>query len=535
MRDEIEEAPVSQAATNQRTVNQKALDDFKSRFVSSTRYGAAVLSLLSRSDVGVWRVEPDRDRRDRWWIHVTLPPSVEEMFDFHLELLVLYTEYERLEPRTLSLLQQRLRDMRVEPGVAFVVSLDAKASQLASRRRGELSLVTINAAELESDTRDVRSRMAAVISTVDHFDVTNPVQDPAGFYGRQVELDLLQRSLDRGQSVGIFGLRKAGKTSLMNAIQRLRLDAGHLVAKVDVSEVSSSAEFRLKILARTWGAISEDENLTATSSRKMPRLRLLTSEGEVRTDLPDIGLHWTDDLKKMLTFTDKRLELFVDEVDQAYPARSNMLTDEAEMLFQTLTQLRGLVQEASSTSSGVVLLCAGVDPALFEEPLLAHKDNLLYKLVRLLWLAPMPREDMAEMVRSLGRRMGVRVRDHQAIDLLFAEYGGHPLLTRKACSLAASNRAPEELPFELTLSRVQAALAATGQESPHQQAADVLRSFEEWFPAEAELLDLAVSPSEDDHELLAALMVDNPHALEHAIAYGLCDVELKPRIRAALY
>ncbi len=125
-----------------------------------------------------------------------------------------------------------------------------------------------------------------------------------------------------------------------------------------------------------------------------------------------------------------------------------------------MTQLRGLIQRRDSVgSSSLVLLCAGVDPAIFERPLLGGRDNLLYKLVRLQFLTPMERDEMAEMVRSLGKRMGLRVRDHLVIDYLFDQYGGHPLLTRKACSIATRNRPRDEIPWDIPLDAVQEAAA----------------------------------------------------------------------------
>jgi hypothetical protein len=463
----------------------------------------------------------------RWWLNVTLPPSAAELFDIHLEVLVLYTEHESLEPRTLAQVQSRLRnDVRLERGVAIVISRDGKASQLASRRRGELSVVAVNLDELETDLRDVRSRMASVMSTIDHYDLTNPVRDSSGFFGRDKELDVLRESLDRGQSVGIFGLRKAGKTSLMNSIQESRSEAGSLIAKVDVSEVTTADEFRLRLLTRTWEAVREHVG----PEGRIPRLRLVTSEGKSRLHGPDVALHWTNDLRLMLDVAGKRLELFIDEIDQAYPERSTLARDEATALFQTLTQLRGLVQDGTK----VVLLCAGVDPALFEKPLFGDRDNLLYKLVRLLWLSPMSREEMAEMVRALGKRMGVRARDFHVIDRLYEEYGGHPLLTRKACSLAVKGRKPDELPFELSLDRLTVAIDSRGFDSPSAQAHDVLHSFEKWFPDESELLAWLFSSDSTESELARAEVANDPTRLMHAVAYGICDEQFRPRIQAAL-
>ena len=510
-----------------RTGAQFELARWRDRFTTSTNYGAKVVDLLRRSDVGTWRFEPDRNHPTRWWIHVTLPSAAAEMFDIHLEVLVLYTELGHLEPRTLEQVQSRLRhSARLERGVAVVISRDPKVGQLASRRRGELSIVAINLDELQTDSRDVRSRMAAVMSTIDHYDLTNPVRDPSGFFGRASESDFLRESLDRGQSVGIFGLRKAGKTSLMNAIQEQRSESGALITKVDVSEVTTADEFRLKLLTRTWEAV----RARLGPHERMPRLRLVNTDGKARVDGPNIATHWTDDLRMLLDAAGVRLELFVDEIDQAYPDRSTLDHVEASALFQTLTQLRGLVQEGTR----LVLLCAGVDPALFERPLFGDRDNLLYKLVRLLWLSPMSRDEMAEMVRGLGKRMAVRARDYRVIDRLYEEYGGHPLLTRKACSLAIKGRKPDELPFELSFERLETAISSSGFDSPHAQALDVLRSFEKWFPGEAELLAWLYSADETERELARAETTENPDRLMHAVAYGLCDESYRPRIAAAL-
>lgn len=517
------------AAKAARTTNQLALDGYRRQFAQSTKFGADLLAMLERSEAGIWRVERDKDRKDRWWLYVTLPENSANLFDIHLEMLVLYTEYQRLEPRTLAVLQSRLSNMRVDSGVTIVVSLDPDAKQLASRRRGELSIVMMDASTLRDDRRDLRKRIAEVLSTTDHFDVTNPIQEPSGFFGRETEVELLRQSLERGQSVGIFGLRKAGKTSLMNTIQRRREEAGRPVVKIDVSEVASGDDFRLKLLARAWKTMESH-----VDERGMPRLRLLTSSGEVRFDLPDVRMYWIDDLKRILDRSTQRLELFVDEIDQAYAPRSNLGSHDADELFQCLTQLRGVIQDASSGETRLVLLCAGVDPALFEKPLIGRRDNLIYKLVRLLWLAPMQRDEMAQMVRALGRRMGVRVRDHKAIDLLYAEYGGHPLLSRKACSAAVRGRDPADLPFDISSDRMKQAIALRGESSPFQQAVDVLESFEQWFPEESQVVELLTSAVPGDRELALLMAADDPQVVAHAIAYGLLDQDLSPRIRAAL-
>jgi hypothetical protein len=516
------------------TQNQHLLEDFKRKFATSTNFGQELLDLFGRAGAGVWRCESDKTAgQPRWWLNITLPANLQEMFDVHLEIQVLYAEYDRLEPRTLSMLQQRMsKDLRLEPGIAMVASNDTTIARMAQRRRGELSLVDIALKELAVDTRDLRSRISAVLTAVDHFDVTNPIQEPSAFFGRKAEIDQLTQALNRGQSVGIFGLRKAGKTSLMNSLQRLREDAGRPVVKIDLSEVSSADEFKLRLLERAWDAVFGQEGEDRAQSPRL-RLRLLDSTGRTKSDVKNISLHWTEDLRQLIGRAQRRIELFIDEIDQAYPLRAQF-GDETNALFQAIVQLRGLVQAGGQSDAGIVLLCAGVDPSIFEQALLEGRDNLIYKLVKLLWLSPMSRDEMAEMVRALGKRTAVRFRGHEVIDKLYQEFGGHPLLTRKACSAAIEGRDPAELPFYLSLDRLEHTLGKRGVSSVAEQARDVFKSFAEWFPEEAQILPLIWSTEAGDREVGRAFLDELPDGLAHAKSYGLVNDDETPRIRALL-
>lgn len=510
------------------TQNQLVLDAYKERFRRSSAGASEFLEFLRRSDVGVWRFEQDATP-SRWWLNVTLPQHQQMVFGLNREIQVLYTEYEHVEPRALSVIQSRVRkDMRVEPDVAILVSRDKSAKDTARRRAGEMAIISVDLVEISGGKSPLlHTLIAQSVTTVDHFDVSTPVRDPSGFYGRRAEIDLIANDLKRAVSVGIFGLRKAGKTSLLNALAALRRDdENNATVRVDVSEIITGEQFRSTVLEGLWEAV-----LAIPGNQDLnPRLRTLTRRGTRRADVDDSATLWIQDLRTLLEYLKKPAVLIVDEIDQAFPPRSNLDPIEAKALFSALVQLRSLVQEQDQ----LALLCAGVDPALFEKPLFEGSDNLLYKLVRLVWLAPMSRDEMAEMVRSLGKRMGVRVRGHAEIDVLFATYGGHPLLTRKACSLAARARTPETLPFHLTSEAIESALKSREYGSPSDQAADVLSSFTEWFPDEAALLRLYFSVDVEDREIARSLLDDDPRALIHSISYGLCFPDHTARISASI-
>lgn len=511
------------------TVRQQGLERYKDRFRSATNHGVELLAYLERSSCGIWRCEQDQADPRRWWLNVTLQPKVAEMFDAHLEIQLVYAEYAEVEPRLLELVQRRIsKNARVDHALFMIASLDSDVERLLRRRRGEFAAIDLHLGDLGSDAPDVRHRMSAVLTSVDHYDMTTPVHDPGGFFGRAAEFQQIVSAIERGQSVGVFGLRKTGKTSLLNFVAGRRRDAGRPVVWVDISGLAGADDFRVRLLEGAW----EEVGKLGASGGEMPRLRTLNRNGELKVGLDLMRLHWLRDLETLSRHAIGRLEVFIDEIDQLHPDRSHLGADANEMMV-ALTQLRGMIQSAEP-ESGLVLICAGVDPALFERPLLSSgSDNLLYKLVRLMYLAPLSRDDMAEMVRDLGRRMGIRVRDREVIDFLFEEYGGHALLTRKACSLAAQQRRKDEIPWHMSLDSVEAGARKDGEGSPFRQSGEILDSFGEWFPEEANLLRDLWSADSDERELGRLLFDEDPRRLSHAGPYGLVVLDTtKPRIRA---
>lgn len=511
------------------TRNQVVLDRFRHRFARETKYGEALLKYLVRSECGIWRFEPDKDDPRRWWLNVTLPQYVAEMFDAHAEIQLIYAEYDRIEPRLFELVQQRIRsNARLDSGLMFVASLDPRVRALTRRRRGEFAAIEFLLTDLAADSPDIRNRMSSVLTSVDHYDITAPIRAASGFFGRRAERDQIIAAIERRQSVGIFGLRKAGKTSLMNLVSDLRREAGKPVVWLDISGVTGADDFRGRVLDGMFQAAQVTER-----EGSMPRLRTFSRRGVLTTDNALVRQNWLRDVEVLAEFIGATIELFIDEVDQLFPVRSYLGEQEATQLLVALTQLRGMIQGARPGAE-IVLICAGVDPAIFETPLLPNgADNLLYKLVRLHYLAPMSRDEMAEMVRDLGRRMGVRVRDHRVIDFLDAEYGGHPLLTRKACSLAAMDRPRNEVPWNMTIDAVEMATNATGSGTPLQQAAEILESFGKWFPGEAAVLHQLWSSDAEEMEFARELIYEDSGQIAHAAPYGLVwEDSLQPRIRA---
>ncbi|MFE0544595.1 hypothetical protein [Streptomyces sp. NPDC058891] len=510
------------------THNQQVLSDHRARFEQQVEGGAEFNKLLREIGAQAYRFEQDKQDWHRWWIYITLPPNVQETFDLRLDVLCLSASYDRVEPRALTLVADRLRsrNARVDPEFAILFTSDRDAAAMVKRRRGQLAILTINSHELISGSRmGLRERIAEIMTTHDHYDLTRPITEPAAFYGRQAEVAELDFALDRGQSVGVFGLRKAGKTSLLNFVAGQRRDKGRPVVWLDISVLQTVEAFQLELLEKCHEIIRKLE-------LKPPRLMSLTREGNPNPAV-QISTYWIRDLNALLDTLPDRLELFVDEIDQAWPSRSNLGADQANAVLSCLNQLRGVIQSREAEGKhGIGVVCAGVDPAIFEKPLIGSRDNLLYKFARLSFLSPMKRHEMQDMVRSLGKRMALRYTDHQTIEFLFQEFGGHPLLTRKACSVAARKRPQGEIPWHVPLSALQEAAQMRGPNTPQSEVKDVLASFTEWFGDEAAMLPLLWSDDPQEQEDAREWAQSEPDTAAHLMSYGITDEDWAPRIHA---
>ena len=88
------------------------------------------------------------------------------------------------------------------------------------------------------------------------------------------------------------------------------------------------------------------------------------------------------------------------------------------------------------------------------------------------------------------------------------------------------------MPWVLSTESIATAIEANGYDSPAWQAQDVFLSFREWFPDEAEVVELLWSADPEDVALAADDLREHPNRVSHALAYGLANPDMSPRIGA---
>lgn len=138
------------------------------------------------------------------------------------EILVLSSSFWDQQQRTIRVAVQAIDDSdgRLESTVAIILHADKEGGPKLRRwgREKGITVLSIDSTQEFANSRDVERSLAKEIYSTDPFDVTGPVSDDANFYGRREEAIDLARKLQLGQIRSCLGIRKIGKTSILNRV-----------------------------------------------------------------------------------------------------------------------------------------------------------------------------------------------------------------------------------------------------------------------------------------------------------------------------
>ena len=152
-----------------------------------------------------------------------------DMFNLDREIIVVFSPYEKIQSRTIDVfdhISKRHSSLRIERICNIIVSADSNIevslSDLIKNEPESGIVIPFSYQELEKiqDSFFFRNRFKKYFYTRDLFAFEAPLKKDIYFFGRN---DLIQEIVNRlksGENSGLFGLRKTGKTSLINGIER---------------------------------------------------------------------------------------------------------------------------------------------------------------------------------------------------------------------------------------------------------------------------------------------------------------------------
>ena len=365
---------------------------------------------------------------------------MERAFGFETEILAVYSPYNPLEPRTIQAIDQFISENpargRVDRMVTLLISeVDNPVSWVRQYMADnpESRLVVAFEADALRNARGqsmlIRSVLANQLYQRDLFDHRLPIHSDYFFFGREELIFDLHNAFKRSENRGLFGLRKTGKTSVFFKLRRL------------------------------VGSTDDDDGVFIyvdckyppyRSSRWEQMLTRLTSQLLEYADEPveSIGLHPSDAFLETLKriSSQKKIALVFDEIEYISPSSpsDSHWNQDFVPFWQT-------IWHAQSLFRNVAVFVGGVNPAIVEKDLINDTQNPLFGIVPHRYLGGLSIDEIRRMLRTLGRPMGLRF-EQDAVDYIAHQYGGHPLLTRIACSIIhrTLRDSSEQLPNTIT-------------------------------------------------------------------------------------
>jgi len=437
---------------------------------------------------------------------VRFSQAIETGFGLTREVLFFYSPHPDLQIRTFNAARQVLRDSprEITPDILFFWSPDPRLREkLDDWSSGQFLPIPLVFSD-EEDPVAFISLLRDYIFSRDLFYETTPVQGER-FFGRRKLLQSLRDDVRNQRVAGLFGLRKAGKTSVLTELARNMSDADTIIILRDLESLPSPPDDPVPDLLRD---LVEDliEELKKRGMRTQPLTALPAGYGIAEFKRAVQGI-----LRK-LEASDVNVVLMLDEIEYLTPSdRIDVREGDMASVAQLLGALRSLVQE----NGNFTFLLSGLTSAIVESGRLYGRPNPLFSWAKAHFLAPFEKGEADDLARSVGQKMGIALED-SALGALYEASGGHAFLYRQLASHVVM-----ELPKDVFHRKI--------------TRSDVLRALENWrlvmaghmremvehvkryYPDEAFLLEVL----QDEPAIFSSMSREDPLALGHLLNLGL--------------
>lgn len=514
-----------------------AIQPFAKRYAEATKSGRGLLQVIVDSGwtltyaADAMSIAAARQRLSRdpegWVLRARPPQEVAGSFDIQVEVLFYCTNFKDLQARTVETCRAFVdSDARASREVAFLVTSDDSGDEKIQQIPGSAGIVPMSwtwiasAANGGQGQKPLRARLEKFLYAQDLFDEQLPVVG-ARFFGRQDYLGQLTKFAQSDVHAGLFGLRKIGKTSLLQSFRQSVRDATDppyvIAAYVDLQAVPFEQKdwrYLLWRIGRDFARGWQQSPASKHTKRFHPKYWGVSERPAGAGESAD--LLFDADFERLCDLVDRsgveaHLLLILDEIELLLPPGGEERAFDGAVDF--LRYFRGSAQEGRPIS----VFFAGANPYIAERAQLMGQENPLLNFVRKRYVAPFSEDETRRMVNGLGRRMGLRFQ-HEATALIFEQAGGHPYVTRQLCS-AVLSALPRRRPYEVSVAEVSAIMDGFAR-SQHHTFEQVFESLS-FYPDEQFLLRQL---ARGDELFVRQWARSEPRGIEHLMGYGLIAV-----------
>ncbi len=437
--------------------------------------------------------------------------AIESAFGLTREVMIFYTPYADLQIRTLNAIKRQLEQMprEVTPDIALVWSPDTRSKEkLEDWSSTSFLLIPMQLAidNIDGEAVHLVRLLRDYIFARDLYYETTPVSG-ARFFGRRPLLQSLRDDVRDRRVAGVFGLRKAGKTSVLAELASTLAGPDRIFILRDLESLPSPPDDPVPDLMLDL----RDDLLRELGARRVPGAELAALDRS--STIPDCKRALRAALLR-LAAQNVSVVLALDEIEYLLPAdRIDVREGDMASVAQFLGVLRSVVQETDNFT----FLMSGLTSAIVESGRLYGRPNPLFSWAKAYFLSPFSRLEADDLATSIGYRMGIEI-EPGALEALHEATGGHAFLYRHLASTIVS-----QLPVDVFKRVIRKADVLKAQTRWRRQVAgnvdEMVNHVRRYYPDEAFLLDVYKESPEE----FSGLAPEMPAALEHLLRLGLLE------------
>ncbi|WPR66270.1 hypothetical protein SLW73_08165 [Glutamicibacter protophormiae] len=324
--------------------------------------------------------------------------AARRLFGFDREILLWCSTFRNFQARDTAAMadfRSKNRD-RLSSLASVLVTQYDKSARNITEDKPDHSIVHFSLADMKNE--GLHNMLARNLYTRDLFDVSGATVASADFFGRREVVDRIVGEVSTGTSqIGIFGLRKVGKTSLLNRINSKLQNSNKIItARLDLQwtvSINESPEYTV------W-ALGESLFAAHRSIRHISGFRLFGkySTFSLIKDSNEIWELFVHDYKILIASINKKICLLVDEIERMYESS----VTRGFVRFWRL--LRGLDQQVPGRLRIVI---GGTSPECAQAGKIGQDDNPLFNYLKLEYLGPLDSRDACQMLVDNGKLMGL--------------------------------------------------------------------------------------------------------------------------------
>ncbi|MGW0436315.1 protein kinase domain-containing protein [Micromonospora sp. NPDC003197] len=478
-----------------------------------------MISVLTAAGLSIEYVKRTNDLRV-WGLYVKPSEMLRAALGENREILVLVAQYPKFQAREIDQATSIIatNGVRLSRSLGIVITGDKRTGELVAEisEDSQILFVGFSLDRIRScrphGAQDFKLLLQAQTYARDLYDLPGAITRSQDFFGRRRLLERLRQEVVTGSGhQGVFGLRKIGKTSLVNRLAQLVRDDGRCyVAQIDLQRAAAIRPDAAYILWSIGQAIYD-------SHRQVREVKFFRLFGRYSlfSDIPEPSLTFElfdHDLRHLISSRKRRVAIFLDEIERILPPSGS--AGSKEEFVRVWRILRGLDQQYYGRLSFII---SGTNPKCVEDARIGNEDNPIYNYFTREYLKPFSLDETGDLLATVGQRIGIRW-SPRAISEAFAQTGGHPAILRALGSAAHNKKTNRREPVTIEQQDVRAlSRQLLVERTP--LLAQLVSTLRDEYPDEYFLLSLLAEGKVHEFAELARTF---PSDVAHLVGYGIC-------------